>query len=309
MKLIQVLLRQIVTLFYRVFLRPSDDFDKNILYKMVWDRRPILRILNEKVSSRKYVQALLPDISIAQRFYETTDLRKIDWDSLPRNFVIKASHGSGGVLLVHEGAPMGNKLPNNFRHFGWRRLEIHPENFDRELAVKIFTHLLKRTYGQGLNRGGPEWAYWHSNPHVIVEEFLSFNGKMPMSIVFNVVRGEVKLIIWAQVFYATLGTATSLPSRFIQSPLDVPAISKELRLSVSTFEEMISNSLQIAANIDFLRVDWLITDSGVFFNELTNYPGAGLLKGRSYYKIMSEMWRPHRSDYQRDINELGNQKI
>lgn len=304
MKLIQALLRHTLTLFYRVTLRPSDDFDRNILYKMVWDRRPILRILNEKVSSRKYVQSLLPDISIAQRFYETSDLSKINWDSLPRNFVIKASHGSGGVLLVHEGAPRENKLPKNFRHFGWRRLEIHPDNFDCELAVKVFAHLLKRTYGQGLNRGGPEWAYWQSNSHVIVEEFLSFNGKMPLSIVFNVVRGEIKLIVWAQVFYATLGTATSLSSRYIQPPLEVPAISKELGLSVSTFEEMISNSLQIAANIDFLRVDWLITDSGVFFNELTNYPGAGLLKGRGYYKIMSEMWRPQRSDYQKDIDVI-----
>jgi len=158
LKLVQVFLRNIVTLYYRVFLRPSDDFDRNILYKMVWDRRPILRVLNEKFSSRKYVLSLVPQVSVAHRFYETADISHIDWDSLPRNFVIKASHGSGGVLLVHEGAPVENEIPKNYKRFGWRRLEIHPDNFDRELAVKIFTHLLKRTYGQGLNRGGPEWA-------------------------------------------------------------------------------------------------------------------------------------------------------
>jgi hypothetical protein len=125
---------------------------------------------------------------------------------------------------------------------------------------------------------------------------------MPISIVFNVVRGEIKLVIWAQVFYPTLGFATSLLSRFIQPPLDIPVISEELNLPVSTCEDMVTNSLQIAANMDFLRVDWLMTNTGVFFNELTNYPGAGLLKGRSYYKIMSEMWRPQRADYRKDFD-------
>ena len=286
-----------MTFFYRVVLRPSDDFDKNILYKMVWDRRPILQIFNEKVASRRYAQSIIPGLLTAHRFYETSDLNEINWSSLPRNFVIKASHGSGGVLLVHEGAPIENRLLANYKHFGWRRLEIHPDNFDCVHADKIFAHLLKRTYGHGLNRSGPEWAYWHKNRYVIVEEFLSSDGKMPTSIVFNVVRGEIKLVIWAQVFYSTLGVASSLPSRYVSPPIDILAISKELRISVGTFEEMMRNSLRIAGKLDFLRVDWLIADSKVFFNELTNYPGGGLLTGKSYYKIMSEMWRPQRSDY------------
>ena len=127
---------------------------------------------------------------------------------------------------------------------------------------------------------------------------------MPVSIVFNVVHDEIKLIIWAQVFYSTLGLATSLPSRFIEPPINFASIADELDLSVSTIEKMARSSLQIAAKTDFLRVDWLVADTGVYFNEITNYPGAGLLKGRSYYKIMSEMWRPQKVDYQKVTNVI-----
>ena len=297
LKPIQICLRNAVTWYYRVILRPSDDFDKNILYKMVWDRRPILTILNEKVASRQHVLKITPGVALAHRYYETKDISSIGWTSLPRNFVIKASHGSGGVLLVHEGAPLENKFPKNFKKFGWRRLEIHPDNFDSAIAVKIFSKLLNKTYGQGLNRGGPEWAYWHNDPHVIIEEFLSHQGQMPISLVFNVVHGQIKLIIWAQVFYQNLGSATSQASRTVEPPLDINAISEELNISLQKTEEMISNSLLIAGEMDFLRVDWLISNGEAYFNELTNYPGAGLLKGRGYYKAMSEMWRPHRLDY------------
>jgi len=264
---------------------------------MVWDRRPILIILNEKVASRRYVLDIVPDIALAHRYYETKDISSVDWTGLPRNFVIKASHGSGGVLLVHEGAPLENRFPNNYKKFGWRRLEIHPDNFDKDLAIEIFSRLMKKTYGQGLNRGGPEWAYWHNEPHVIIEEFLSHHGQIPVSLVFNIVRGQIKLVIWAQVFYHDLGVSTSQPSRTVVPPLDIASISEELKISIQKTEEMISNSLLISGDMDFLRVDWLISNGKAFFNELTNYPGAGLLKGRGYYKTMSEMWRPHRLDY------------
>ena len=299
-KPIQILLRNAVTAYYRVILRPSNDFDKDILYKMVWDRRPILTILNEKVASRQYVLNVTPRVALAHRYYETKDISAIDWTSLPRNFVIKASHGSGGVLLVHEGAPLENKFPANYKKFGWRRLEIHPDNFDKDIAVKIFSELMNKTYGQGLNRGGPEWAYWHNEPHVIIEEFLSHQGQMPVSLVFNIVHGEIKLVIWAQVFYQDLGVATSQSTRTVEPPLDIAALSEELNISLQKTEEMIDDSLLIAGDMDFLRVDWLISKGEAFFNELTNYPGAGLLKGRGYYKAMSDMWHPNRLDYRQE---------
>ena len=62
-------------------------------------------------------------------------------------------------------------------------------------------------------------------------------------------------------------------------------------------EGFIGEPCVIAGDMDFLRVDWLISNGEAYFNELTNYCGGGVLKGKSYYQHLSEMWRPERSDY------------
>jgi hypothetical protein len=294
---IQVVLRNAVTAYYRLVLRPSDDFDRNIIYKMVWDRRPILKVFNEKVTCLKYVRSIVPNVAFAHRYYETTDLEAIDWNILPRNFVIKASHGSGGVIVVHEKAPLGNRLPSNFRSFGWRRFEVHPDNFDSALVQKIFSHLLKRTYGQGLNRSGPEWAYWNNNPHIIVEDFLSFNGDLPVRISCNVVHRKVTLFYWDQMKFPKIGEVALIGTSTFVPPFSIAEISKDLDLTEKVIENLLVMTLKIAGDIDYLRVDWFLSDDGIYFNELTNYCGGGVLKGKSYYQHLSEMWRPDRSDY------------
>lgn len=253
--------------------------------------------MSEKVSSLQYVRSILPEITFAHRYYETQDLSAINWESLPRNFVIKASHGSGGVVIVHDGAPKENRLPKQTKKFGWRRLEVHPDNFDRALAIEIFSKLLKNTYGQGLNRGGPEWGYWDNKPHVIIEDFLSLGIEMPMHVTCNFVRGTLMLFFWDQIFYPNLSGSRVLYSRMNTPPLDIDAIAGELRVPRAQIEKLIEQSSIIAGDTDYLRVDWLLSNDGFFFNELTNYCGGGLLKGRSYYEVMSKMWRPHRLDY------------
>ena len=293
----QVVLRNAVTAYYRIMLRPSDDFDNNILYKMVWDRRPILKVMSEKVSSLEYVRTIVPDIAFAHRYYETQDLSAINWESLPRNFVIKASHGSGGVIIVHEGAPKENRLPKQTKKFGWRRFEVHPDNFEHGVAIEMFSRLLKSTYGQGLNRGGPEWGYWGNKPHVIIEDFLSQNGQLPARINCNVVHGQIYLLYWERVNFTDLGKTEWIKFSTFLPPIYIPDICKEIGVTSDQIEKLLDLSLQIAGDMDFLRVDWFLSDKGIFISELTNYCGGGAMKGQSYFQLLGVNWRPHRSDY------------
>ena len=166
------ILAHLKTLYYRLIIRPSDDLDKNVIYKMVWDRRKILKILNDKHESLKYVKKLVPDIKYAHRYFEGTDIASINWSELPANFVFKMSHGSGGVIIVHENAAPNNCLPSNPKKFGWNRLELTPKMFDQTKVRKILFNLQRRTYGVGINRSKPEWAYWGITPRVIIEDFL-----------------------------------------------------------------------------------------------------------------------------------------
>jgi len=291
------ILAHLKTLYFRLIIRPSNDLDKNIIYKMVWDRRKILKILNDKYESLKYVRNLIPEVKYAHRYYECTDVASINWNELPANFVCKMSHGSGGVIIVHENAPHDNCLPSNPKKFGWNRLELTPTMFDQARLKNILMNLQKRTYGMGINRSKPEWAYWGITPRVIIEDFLKLEGGMPVRISLNVVHGEVKLFYIDQLFYPELRKPVSLHDRSYTDPINTGLISKDLKIPVKEVEELIQRSILIAHEVDYLRVDWLVSDEGIFFNELTNYCGGGKLKGKSYYPHMSQMWRPRRSDY------------
>ncbi len=291
------ILAHLKTFYFRLVIRPSGDFDNNIIYKMVWDRREILRILNDKYESLKYVKDLIPEIKYAYRYYEGTDVASINWSELPANFVCKMSHGSGGVILVHDNAPINNSLPSNPKKFGWDRFEITPKMFDQVKSKKIFANLQKRTYGMGINRSKPEWAYWGITPRVIIEDFLRLEGGMPVRISLNVVHGEVKLFYIDQLFYPQLGKSITLHDRSYMDPINIDLVSKDLKISEKSVEELIQRSILIAHEVEYLRVDWLVSDNEIYFNELTNYCGGGKLKGKNYYPHMSQMWLPNRSDY------------
>lgn len=285
------------TIYFRLTIRPSNDFDKNVIYKMVWDRRPILKILNNKTESLKYVKELIPDIRYPHRYYETSDIESINWNELPENFVCKMSHGSGGVILVHKNAPAENFLPKSPKKFGWNRFEITQEKLEVAELKNILRNLQKRTYGRGFNRSYPEWAYWGLSPKVIIEDFVKIRGSMPVRIGLNVVRGEVKLFYADHLFFPKLGVQIDLNERAYSDPINVNLIAQELGISKANVEELIQRSILIARDLDFLRVDWLLSDDGIYFNELANYCGGGRLNGKSYYSHMCQMWTPDRSDY------------
>jgi len=114
---------------------------------------------------------------------------------------------------------------------------------------------------------------------------------------FAVTSGSLKLFYIDQLFYPELRKSITLHDRSYTDPINTSLISKDLKIPVKDVEELIQQSILIAHEVEYLRVDWLVSDDGTFFNELTNYCGGGKLKGKSHYPHMSQMWRPSRSDY------------
>ena len=300
-RILGLFLSHLKTIYYRTTVKPTDDFDKNVIYKMIWDRREILKTYNDKVKSLEHVKDLIPNVKYPRRYYETDSIEKVDWSSLPEQFACKASHGSGGIILIHKKAPSGNSLPMNSKKFGWRRLEIQPKDFDSKLASKIYQHLMKSTYAQGFNRRKPEWGYWFPEPKLIIEEFLSLKGELPPRIECNVIDGEVRIVIANDLTFSKLNTyeITRYVSYTPSRPTSFKTFAQELQVSEESIEELVKNSIIISGDCDYLRVDWLLADGGFFFNEITPYSGGGNLRREDdlEYVFLSNMWRPKRADY------------
>nr|WIF88094.1 ATP-grasp fold amidoligase family protein [Acholeplasma laidlawii] len=93
-----------IKLGYKLDLENPKTYNEKLNYRKLYDKNPLFDICSNKYLVRYYVESkvgnelLTPHIAVARKL--TT--RVID--SLPKSFVMKTSHGSGGdnVLIVHD---------------------------------------------------------------------------------------------------------------------------------------------------------------------------------------------------------------
>jgi hypothetical protein len=163
-------------------------------------------------------------------------------------------------------------LPKNDASRIWEVYVIHPDDLVWEQLVKLSNSWMKANFYWEVGRF-PEWAYKDIQPQILMEEVLTHNGKIPEDYKFFIVNGECEFI---QVRHA-------LKKRDLYSPnwdlLDASFLYPSSGLRPERpiqLSEMMNIAKSLAAGTDFIRVDLYITDKGIKFGELTNYPDGGL---------------------------------
>lgn len=121
-------------------------YTEKLQWLKLFHRDPRMPICSDKCAVRGYVEdAGLGDIlNGVIGVYDSAD--KIDFDSLPNRFVIKATHGSGWNLACADKSEVSWSL--------WRRIA----NSWLRLDLSVF---------------GREWHYREIKPRLIVEEFIT----------------------------------------------------------------------------------------------------------------------------------------
>lgn len=251
---------------YPNLLRPK-TFSEKILHRMVFDRRPILTMLQDKYAAREYVRERVGDHVLPSLYWVTKNPADIPFDKLPDRFVVKATHGCGWTYLV----------PDKSR-----------VNRD-DVMAKCVSWLSYNYY----NRSTPEWAYKHIEPCIIVEEFISDGtGLTPTDYKFYVFGGRVHLI-WAMTGrYVDLRSDAYTPS---WHRIDRKRRGKSIGMPLPRpphLDEMIRCAEILGADLDFVRVD--LYDAGkVYFGEMTLYPsGGGEMSDPEANRYFGGLWDP-----------------
>ena len=256
------------------------SFDKKILHRMAFDRNPIFPMLTDKIAVRNYVEErvganlLIPALSICD------SVNQLNWQELPREFVCKVSHGSGGLIGVDKNVDGSSKLPIEIGRLGWQRYWVNPERFDIGSAEAMLMKWLSVNY-EWIPGHSPEWAYAGLKPRIIVEELLlGPDSKISTQTQFYVINGKVKLILKAgrnsdgkrtMNFYSL--EWQSLPVWFIGGTKFEHAESPQLKpINLSS---MISVAECLGEGLDFVRVDLYDLGVEIRFGEMTLYPSAG----------------------------------
>ncbi len=252
-----------------------ETFNEKVRYRMAYDRRPLLTLMADKVAARGFVADRLGEEFLTRSYGAYRTSAEIPWATLPREYACKASHGSGAIVLVWDGADAAAHLPASARFVGWERFVVRPEQAPAERLAP----LVDRWMSVGFEHAPgslPEWAYRDVVPQVLVEELLlDVDGRLPFDHKFFVFDGVCRFV-------------SVVEHRFSEPTLTVYGIDGEpwpvqyafARPAVPTpltprLPDLIAAAEELGRGMDFVRVDLYEVAGRIVFGELTNYPNAG----------------------------------
>ena len=93
-------------------MRMPRTFNEKVEFKLAHDRRPILTTFADKLASRGYVARTVGPEYLSELHAVVSDPRELDLGALPSRYVVKPSHASGAVIVVHDRADPALRLPS-----------------------------------------------------------------------------------------------------------------------------------------------------------------------------------------------------
>lgn len=274
--------------------RNPRTFNQRLHYKMLHDRRPLVTSLADKVALRDHITACAGTPYISELLAVAERTEDIPWSDLPREYVIKVNHGSGGIVMVTSDAPMDARLPPVGSRTDWARFRVRPEHADAERIADLCSHWLTLDYSWTRGQSSIQWCYQDIPRRIMSEELLRNDaGKHPNEYRLFVINGTVRFIQAEIDVFGDHRTAVMspewdvLPVRFVDPPPAMPPERPEnLGLMI-----MLAEALAEVV-VDFVRVDLYDLGSRIVVGEMTHYPSGGCapMSSRAYAKLWGEGW-------------------
>ena len=243
-------------LYYSIFhkklsLKEPKTFNEKLQWLKLYDRREEYTKMVDKYLVRTYIEEkigekyLIPLLGVYDSFEE------IDFEKLPKQFVIKCNHDSGGLVVCKD----KNKL-------------------DIESARNKINKSLARNYYYYCR----EYPYKNVKPKIIIEKYMEDKENKEL-IDYKVMcfSGEPKMIFTCNERFSKTGlkvTFFDLNWNKLPFKRHYPTSEKEIN-KPKNFQKMLEFSKLLSKDIPFLRVDWYEINGKLYFGELTFYPGSG----------------------------------
>lgn len=230
-------------------LTNPQTFNEKLQWLKLYDRKPEYTNMVDKYLAKKYVASIIGEEHIISTLGLWENFEAIDFNLLPKQFVLKTTHDQGGIVICQD-----------------------KNKFDKNAARnKINNHLKKNAYYTYR-----EWPYKNVKPRIICEEFISQTNNVPDDYKILCFHGQAKLIELhkdrfgdhKQDFYDVNWQKTTISQDY--------STSKQIYEKPKPLAEMIQLSEKLAANIKHVRVDWFVVQDKIYFGEITFYDGGGM---------------------------------
>ena len=243
--------------FYKNFghfpnLKSPITFSEKIQWLKLHDRNPLYTTMVDKYEAKKYVADIIGEEYIIPTLGVWDKAEDIDFDALPDQFVLKATHDSGRVIICRDKSTL-----------------------DRNLAIEEMKQSLKRDF-YSVTR---EWPYKNVPRRIIAEQLLvdetgTDDIKDYKLFCFD---GNVKFL---KVDF----------NRFIQHRANYfdkdwnllefgekvcPPDPKVVMQRPDGLADMIGLAEELSKSLRFARTDFYYLNNDIYFGEITFYPSSG----------------------------------
>ena len=129
----------------RLRLNPPIDFNEKLQWLKLYYRNPLMVTCADKWAVREFVKERIGEKYLAECVGVYDDVEKIPFEALPRQFVLKATHGSGWNIICPEKA---------------------------KIDWKLAKRKMRKWLHSDFSKVGREWQYHEIKPQIICEKFL-----------------------------------------------------------------------------------------------------------------------------------------
>lgn len=235
---------------------PSTYHEK-MLWRMIFDHNPLFVTLSDKLGARARFSAKCPEVRLPGILWQGSCPEELPLRFLNENVVIKANHGCGYNWFAPRQPPDADRFRRKLRRW------------------------LRRDYSRKLG----EWAYSEISRQLFVEELVDadrpddmielkihvFHGRVFYTVVYMHEKSPRSLSAIFDVTGKRLSVTNSVvakdPGRALPADFELPAC----------YRDAMDAAVRVAGELDYVRVDFMISGERLYGGEITVYPSAGLM--------------------------------
>lgn len=245
---------------YKLDLEHPRTFNEKLQWLKLYDKNPLYPKIVDKYRAKEYVasvigqQYIVPTLGVYERFED------IDFDSLPRQFVLKCTHDSGSIYICRDKSQL-----------------------DRERAGRVLKHGLKSDPA----RYAREWPYRQVPRRIIAEKYLEEEGSQELKDykIFTFSGKAAVIQVHYDRFTQHKCNLYSVNWEYINARFHYPPDPNHIIPRPEKLELMIDLAERLSEGLPHVRVDFYSIDSQIYFGEMTLYHAGG------FSKFYSEEWQ------------------
>lgn len=236
---------------YKLNLKSPRTFNEKLNWLKIYNKHPEYSKLVDKKEAKEYVASIVGDKYIIPTLAVYDKVEDIDFEKLPKQFVLKCTHDSGGVVVCKDKSIL-----------------------DKGAAIRKLKKGLRSNFFT-ITR---EYPYNNVKPRIIAEQYMEDETGELRDYKFFCFNGEPKYMLLVSGRQAGKKRFDYFDLNWNHLPVhDVGCPGAErLPAKPDNFEEMIFIAKKLSKGMTHVRVDLYNINCKIFFGELTFFDGSGL---------------------------------